>query len=303
MRYTVEIWDPDYGAPSTPELEDASENVEVNVEMAAEEWAPVLPEADVLSDIMFVDGVRRVDASLWIEQPPDFPGFALAATYAAGAVRCNGRASLESAAIGRGLFTSSTADDIVSDVGVYEVKATKGTTPEELWLGIQQRMADLEARVAREAGDAEVVVVDGPLSHHREIENAVGYIKTQKVQYLPLELRSVLTSLLPGFRTPIFLTTTSWSRYSWYLRLANHSGPAGGLVRCEIDGDVSRPQAIRLANRVSATLPRYASDRHKDPRAPQNLYPIGGLERDLRHRLGDRELAIRALRRAAAVAA
>jgi hypothetical protein len=302
MRYTVESWDPDYGAPSTAELEDASENVDVNVEVASGDWSPVLPDAEPLTDMLFVDGVRRVDASLWIEQPPDFPGFALAATYAAGAVRCDGRAELESADIGRGLFTSSAADDIESVVGMYKVKATKGTTSEELWLGIQQRMADLEAKVAREAGPAEVVVVDGPLSHHRDIENAIGYIKTQKVQYLPIELRPVLTSLLPGLRTPLFLTTTSWSRYSWYLRLANHSGPAGGLVRCEIDGDVDRVQAIRLANRVSASLPRFASERHKDPRAPQNLYPIGGLERELRHRLGDREIAIRALRLAAAAA-
>lgn len=300
MRYTVESWDPDYGAPSTAELEDASENVDVNVEVASGNWTPVLPDAEPLTDMLFVDGVRRVDASLWIEQPPDFPGFALAATYAAGAVRCSRRAELESADIGRGLFTSSAADDIESAVGMYKVKATKGTTSEELWLGIQQRMADLEAKVAREAGPAEVVVVDGPLSHHRDIENAVGYIKTQKVQYLPMELRPVLTSLLPGFRTPLFLTTTSWSRYSWYLRLANHSGPAGGLVRCEIDGDVDRVQAIRLADSVSASLPRFASERHKDPRAPQNLYPIGGLERELRHRLGDREMAIRALRLAAA---
>ncbi len=300
MRYTVESWDPDYGAPATADLDDASENVDVNVEVVSDAWSPVLPDAEPLTDMLFVDGVRRVDASLWIEQPPDFPGFALAATYAAGAVRCNGRAELESADIGRGLFTSSAADDIESAVGMYKVKATKGTTSEELWLGIQQRMADLEAKVAREAGSAEVVVVDGPLSHHRDIENAVGYIKTQKVQYLPMELRPVLTSLLPGFRTPLFLTTTSWSRYSWYLRLANHSGPAGGLVRCEIDGDVDRVQAIRLADSVSASLPRFASERHKDPRAPQNLYPIGGLERELRHRLGDREMAIRALRRSAA---
>jgi uncharacterized protein len=300
VRYTVESWDPDYGAPSNAELEDASENVDVNVEVVSDAWTPVLPDAEPLTDMLFVDGVRRVDASLWIEQPPDFPGFALAATYAAGAVRCNGRADLESADIGRGLFTSSAADDIESAVGMYKVRATKGTTSEELWLGIQQRMADLEAKVAREAGSAEVVVVDGPLSHHRDIENAVGYIKTQKVQYLPMELRPVLTSLLPGFRTPLFLTTTSWSRYSWYLRLANHSGPAGGLVRCEIDGDVDRVQAIRLADSVSASLPRFASERHKDPRAPQNLYPIGGLERELRHRLGDREMAIRALRLAAA---
>jgi hypothetical protein len=277
-------------------MDDGSENVDVSVERQPERWEPILPDSAAATDILFVDGVRRVDASLWIDQPPDFPGFGLAATYAAGAVRSNGHAVLESALVERGLFTAAPARDVDTRVGTYQVKATKGTTPEELWLGIQQRMGDLEERAARDVGEADLVVVDGPLSHHREVKNAVGYVKTQKVQYLPMELRGVLTSLLPGFRTPLFLTTTSWSRYSWYLRLANHSGPAGGLVRCEIDGNTDVVTAARVANRVSATLPRFASERHKDPRAPQNLYPIGGLERELKHRLGDRELAVRALR-------
>lgn len=300
MKFSVESWDPDYGAPSTADLDDASENVEVGIELPAEEWKPVLPDSDRIADLLFIDGVRRVDASLWIEQPPDFPSFALAATYGAGAVRCDGRARIVAAEVSRGLFTGAVASDVETRVGTYSVRATKGSTPEELWLGIQQRMGDLEAAVARSVGGAEVIVVDGPLSHHQDVENAVGYIKTQKVQYLPLELRHVLTALPVGYRTPLFLTTTSWSRYSWYLRLANHAGPAGGLVRCEISGDRDTVQAIRVANQVSATLPGFASDRHKDPRAPQNLYPIGGLERELKHRLGDRELAIRALRTAAA---
>ena len=37
----------------------------------------------------------------------------------------------------------------------------------------------------------------------------------------------------------------------------------------------------------------------KDPRAPQNLYPIAGLERELRRRLGDPALLYRSLRAAA----
>lgn len=299
MNFTVETWDADYGAPTDADMDDASQNVDPTVESKVESWAPIAPDVDPGSDVLFVDGVRRVDASLWIDQPPDFPGFALAATYAAGAVRCNGRAVLEVAEVGRGLFTSSGAEDIDTSVGTYQVKATKGTTSEELWLGIQQRMGDLEGKVAREAGEAEMIIVDGPLSHRRDLPRAVGYIKTQKVQYLPLELRSVLTGLAPGYRTPMFLTTTSWSRFSWYIRLANHAGPAGGLVRCEIEADMTVVQGKRIADTVTATLPRFASERHKDPRAPQNLYPIGGLERDLKHRLGDRELAVRALRRAA----
>ena len=299
MRFTVEAWDSDYGAPTEAELDDASQNVDVSVEVRAEDWRPLLPEIGPVDDILFVDGVRRVDATLWIDQPPDFPGFALAATYAAGAVRCNGRALIEESQVERGLFTSAPAADVMTSIGTYQVKATKGTSSEELWLGIQQRMGDLEAAVTRKAGGDEMLVVDGPLSHVRDLDNAVGYIKTQKVQYLPLELRQVLTALPAGYRTPLFLTTTSWSRFSWYLRLANHAGPAGGLVRCEIDAGMTAADAARVATRVSATLPRYASDRHKDPRAPQNLYPIGGLERELRHRLGDRELATRALRQAA----
>lgn len=300
MRFTVETWDSEYGAPTDPELTDATQHVDPSVEVRVEEWRPMLPETSPVADILFIDGVRRVDATLWIDQPPDFPGFALAATYAAGAVRCNGRAVVEEARVERGVFTSAPAEAVDTAVGRYEVKSTKGTTSEELWLGIQQRMGDLEAAVSHETGGAELVVVDGPLSHARDIDNAVGYVKTQKVQYLPIELRQVLTSLPAGYRTPLFLTSTSWSRFSWYLRLANHSGPAGGLVRCEIDADTTPAAAAGVANRVSVTLPRYASHGHKDPRAPQNLYPIGGLERELRHRLGDRELATRALRRASA---
>lgn len=301
MRFTVETWDSDYGAPTDAELADASQDVAVEVEVKAQDWRPLLPETDPVDDILFVDGVRRVDATVWIDQPPDFPGFGLAATYAAGAVRCNGAARIEETAVERGIFTSAAAGDVATTIGTYQVKSTKGTTPEELWLGIQQRMGALEALVTHRVGAAELLVVDGPLSHARDLENAVGYIKTQKVQYLPLELRQVLTSLPAGYRTPLFLTTTtSWSRFSWYLRLANHAGPAGGLVRCEIDADTTSADAARVATRVSATLPRYASASHKDPRAPQNLYPIGGLERELRHRLGDREMAVRALRRAAA---
>ncbi len=299
MKFTVETWDAEYGAPTDPELIDATEKVDPTVEVRAEDWRPIASESDRVADVLFVDGVRRVDATVWIDQPPDFPGFGLAATYAAGAVRCNGRAVLEQAEVARGLFTAADATDVETAVGPYLVKATKGTTSEELWLGIQQRMGDLEALVASRTGGADLVVVEGPLSHSRDVENAVGYVKTQKVQYLPLELRQVLTSLPASCRTPLFLTTTSWSRFSWYQRLANHAGPAGGLVRCEIEADRPVSDAVRIANRVSATLPAFASTRHKDPRAPQNLYPIGGLERELRHRLGDRHLAVRALRVAA----
>ncbi len=56
---------------------------------------------------------------------------------------------------------------------------------------------------------------------------------------------------------------------------------------------------MRLADLTARLLPPLASAPHKDPRAPQNLVPIGGLERELRRRLGDQQLLYRALRSAA----
>lgn len=300
MRFTVEAWDPDYGAPSEADLVDSTENVDPSVELRPEQWRPLVPEIEAAEDILFVDGVRRVDANLWIERDGRFPGFGLAATFAAGAVRCNGGARVVAAEVRRGLFTGTDAEAVDTVMGTYAVMSTRGSTPEELWLGIQERMGDLEGEVAEKNADAALVVVDGPLSHRRHVTGAVGYVKTQHVQYLEDDLRGTLGGLPVGSRTPLFLTTTSWSRFSWYLRLANGTGPAGGLARCEVKADMPVNEAARVADLVTASLPRYASARHKDPRAPQNLYPIGGLERELRRRLGDRDLALRALRRAAA---
>jgi hypothetical protein len=74
-------------------------------------------------------------------------------------------------------------------------------------------------------------------------------------------------------------------------------------VRCEASSEVPIDAVPALADRLASVLPRFASRPHKDARAPQNLYPIAGLERELRRRLGDTHLLQRALRAAAVSAA
>jgi hypothetical protein len=44
---------------------------------------------------------------------------------------------------------------------------------------------------------------------------------------------------------------------------------------------------VDVADRVSHNLQRFASRPEHDPRAPQNLQPVGALEKRLRHELGD----------------
>jgi hypothetical protein len=190
---------------------------------------------------------------------------------------------------------------ITTTAGVYDARVVADGSPEGLILGVQQRMAALEIEVTRAVPDAELVVVDGPLRGRDDLPGVVGYVKTQHVRYLPDALQLVVGQLAPGERTPLFAIGGQWTRLSWYLRLPGVlAHPLSGIVRCEVGAAVSPADAARFADSVARLLPGFASSPHKDPRAPQNLYPIAGLERELRRRLGDPKRAERALRQAAA---
>jgi hypothetical protein len=298
MRFAVESWAPDYGVSGEADRE-TEVPTDTDVEVSGP-WTGIAPEARPAAEVCFVDGVRRVDANVWIEQPDDVPAYGVCATYAAGAVRCAAAAEVVVAMVERSLFTAAVgATDIETIHGRYTAHPAVGNSPEELWLRIQERMGALEGTVSAEVSGSELVVVDGPLSHHAHVPSAVGYIKTHHVHYLPIERRPILMTLEPGRRSPLFLIGGGSTRYSWYLRLAPGAGSTGGLVRCEITANRSVEEARSVADVVTATLPRFASAPHKDPRAPQNLYPIAGLERDLRRRLGDQFVMERALRRVA----
>ena len=139
--------------------------------------------------------------------------------------------------------------------------------------------------------------MDGPLRGRQHLPRALGYIKSHRSSYLPPELNALVGALAPGQRTPVFLMGTSWDRHSWYLRLPRAAGPPwAGVVRVECSADLPVADVIGLAGLSQACLGRFASAGYKDPRAPQNLYPIAGLERELRRRLGDPRLLYRALR-------
>jgi hypothetical protein len=79
------------------------------------------------------------------------------------------------------------------------------------------------------------------------------------------------------------------------------SGPWAGIVRLEIPQSAGLAPSIELASEVGSLIPSFAGVPHRDPRAPQNLQPIGALESHLRHLLGDARLAFRAVRDAASL--
>jgi len=301
MRFSVEAWATEYGSPMEADQLELSENaVNLIVECPTERWAPVSPPQVSEPDcIVFTDGVRRIDGRVWIEVDGQArPG--VCATYAAGAMRCDGRAGLAAATVERGLFSAVVdAEPIRCRHATYDVRRAQGDSPEELWIAIQERMGMLEGKIAG-AQEADLVVVDGPLKGVHGVPRAVGFVKTHHVAYLPPELNSVVAALEPGQRTPVFLTTGRWGRFSWYVKLPGGAGHLwAGVVRCEATADLEVEAAVELADMCATVLPRFASEPHKDPRAPQNLYPIAGLERDLRRRLGDPQLLYRGLKVAA----
>ena len=307
MKFAVESWDPAYGVSADESaLNPASEPVDATVEAELEAWEPIEPDpGDVPETIVFIDGIRRIDTRVWITDGTlARPG--ICASVAAGAVRCQpGSATIEAALVGRGLYTSAEdAESIdVGSCGIYELRTVFGDDDAALYLGVHNHMTALETAISQEVVDGELVVFDGPL-RGRDAATGVGYIKTQHVQYLEPAQQSVVGALGPGQRTPLFEIGDRFGRWSWYLRLPGPVvHPLSGIVRLELPGLGDATSAAARADAVSAALPRFASEPHKESRAPQNLYPISGLETQLRRRLGDTHLLEKALRTAAAAIA
>ena len=351
MSFSVDGWDPSYGASLELEgqLEESTARIDAGVEVPADRWRPIDPDAagPPPEALLFVDGVRRVEAQVWIDgdtapqdgapadtahkdAAPGEPTAALCASYAAGVVCCCAAgAHLVVTKLRRGLFSVAPhARDILTRAGGYQahhvtIKRPGAPVIPTLSQSLQGKLADVEKIAAAEArgmsgtvhpgntglpapsghpadSTSDLLIVDGPLRGRERLPRALGYIKSHHATYLPPELNALVGTLAPGQRTPAFHMGTSWDRHSWYLRLPGPAGaPWSGVVRIECPADLPVDEVTRLAGLSQRSLGRFASDSYKDSRAPQNLYPIAGLERELRRRLGDPRLLYRALREAA----
>ncbi|MCX7619662.1 MAG: hypothetical protein N2037_02320 [Acidimicrobiales bacterium] len=307
MRFTVETWAPEYsGAVGAPDAvpEAGTTVVDPNVELPVAEWRPIAPLATSpvpAPRVLFIDGVRRVEATVWISDDGGAVHRGLCASYAAGVVVCDGIAQIVECRLERGLFCSLANGEPIRtrrlDFGLHVV-AGGG---DALMLAIQKRMARLEVEVAAaHRGEASTIVVDGPLRDGHDDPDLVGYIKTHAVAYGPAIVSDVVAALEVGQRTPLMLLGVPNDRFSWYLRLPGPKAHGwSGIVRLEVLASRSVQEVVAKADALARELPRFASAAHKDPRAPQNLYPIAGLERELRRRLGDAAFVLRELREAA----
>ncbi|MFN8094315.1 MAG: hypothetical protein U0599_19235 [Vicinamibacteria bacterium] len=308
--YTLRLdpWAPEYeGSIQLTSDDGGGQPVDAAVEQAR--WEAIRP-ADAARPrvVAFVDGVRRVEHRLLVTRGTR-TAFGLLGSYGVGAVRVEGVARVSDALVGRAVVVSGgeAVDPFVAVVGdgrltvLFEPESVPENDPAAPLAGLQAKMRRSEAGVAeRIAAEVDVVFQDGPLTFVNAARHGcvVGFVKRLQQQYLEPAAEALLPRLDVGERTPLFLIPGKAARYSWYQRIAFGraiESALAGVVRLEAPAERGLAEAIRLADLSAREIPRFASSAARDPRAPQNLHPIGGLESRLKHLLGDPLLLRRAI--------
>ena len=312
-------WSPAQGPGSDAPLNAGGDDGPFRIDISVEGlWLPHHLSGDRASIVQIVDGVQRVEAYAVSDTASGAMVPGLFGSYAVGAVRCEpGRATVltdgDLLRVVRCYLQAGTTDeDLVLTVGQAELcfRATAVlhvSEPSELVRELTNRMLAAETRLVNRlsADCSALTLVDGPLRAGTAGRRVAGYIKRTANWYLGTEERAIFDDLGVGDRTPLFRLSVEGQakrdRFSWYVRIADlgpHLHPHASVMRLETWATVPVEQAARLADECARTLPQLAGSLIRDPRAPQNLTPVGGLEGWLRRLLGNREL----LRRYIAVA-
>jgi uncharacterized protein len=297
----IEVLDPRYDPGHGPVV-DAGAQVDINVEPLS--WEPRTPPPAPIGPLAFIDGAQRVEAWLRAIGTGDAPVGAAAVAIGVGAVVALPgevphivETTVERLVVTRGAETLHLA---ATDGISWRSLAATQPGPDPIAQTVSVHRSQLEHTLAERVATPDgLVVLDGRRAFVREgVGPIMGAIKSHQRAYLQGDAADVMAALGVGQRTPLF--AIGHDRWSWYQRLPV-ADPRGwqGILRGELPQTLGVAEAAALADRATRELPRFAGIPHRDPRAPQNLTPIGALEDYLRRRLGDRRVILRLIRRAA----
>jgi uncharacterized protein len=324
-NFRLEPWGTDYEPPIELGEELSISESEVDPTVETKDWAAFKPQKQpsLPNQLIFIDGRRRIDAAV-VGGEKDTIYYGAFGTIAVGAVDVNRMADTATYShltvrriLGFGGNQQAPLTRIPCPLGstaelIYEpVEPTGDNTPQVRKSLIQNVMLQAEDRLAAEllAKEPETLVIrDGQLRWYGKPDVTLGYVKTMRKNYLSGDYAALLWKLEPGERTPIFAIRDKSGlrrRWSWYLRsgspdvcpkrLGYHE--LQGIVRLELYSEaVPLDKAVEIADQSTYLIPQYASHPSRDPRAPQNLTPVGALERELGRRMGDRAVIERRLR-------
>ena len=232
--------------------------------------------------MLFVDGVRRVEARVWLDDGAGGAHPGICATFAAGAVRCDGTARVGPVIVGRGLFTSfGQAESVTPGQGSSPSRFAAGEGAEALSLALQERMGEAEVTAAEAASDA------GP-ADLRGDRRATARTPTPEPRRglredTPRRLPARQSSMRSSVRWPpgnVLRSSSSGRAGAGWPGTSDFPGDGNPLVRRRALRVLARPnrcpQAIALADRVTRTLPRFASEPHKEAQSAAKPLPDRG---------------------------
>jgi uncharacterized protein len=319
-QISLESWSIEYDNPInlTSEEDETNESIEI---IEAGKWEACQPSepSSYPENIIFIDGRRRLDGR-FLGKKEEQPLYGAFGTLAVGAVKItHNKASYVPPTIRRVIALGGDVKPPVSHIPcylgnhhqlIYDLCLTSSENlPQTPMLLIQKAMLETEARLAEQLSlEANTLVIrDGPLLYgkYQTPEKTLGYVKTMGKNYLNPEQSQLLWELKIGQRTPIFaIGKNNQKRLSWYLKSGNTSlsseklGYHGlhGIVRLDLHSQIDLKIAKEMADLSTNLILKYASHPTRDPRAPQNLTPVGALEKELGRRMGDRHVIERRLR-------
>ncbi len=318
MRIALDPWGGDYaGQISVPREANSAETTVQALEDPVEDvpWKAQRPQPPSLPAMTaVVDGVMRTDARAVVSQGENrFLG--LFCSLASGAVMVDHQVTIGPIHVKRLFITGggqSGPDPFFVPAGSgpplgYASLSSKATTQDKLSEALMTEMRQAESAIAEQlSGPDKLILADGNLTYIGGSSSVVGVIKSIHRMYLSNQRTQILEQLQPGERTPLFRIQggskrESYDVFSCYLRLTQPrliEHTFAGLVRLEVKASLGPRKAIGLLDQASIKVFRLASRAPKDPRAPQNLLPVGGLERQLRRRLGEPQLIRRGIEKA-----
>ena len=282
-RIYVEDWAVTYGSPYLVRSDEAAP-AEVRLVEDGSRLERHPGRQGEQERMAFVYGVRRGDASLYQEDPASGElRRGLAGSHACGAVFTEPGAVpvIERTQVSRLIvWGGGLSGGLPGQPGgwSWSVESIANTDPDAPLAELQERMRRAESLLAaRLCAEGFLTVLDGPLTFVRSSDQPMlGYIKTHHRPLLDPAAHRAVPALGGGERTSVF--TVGADRYSCYLRLADAgeaAGPWAGIVRLEVPQAAGLDAAVHAMDRAAAALPRFAGVAHRDPRAPQNLQPVG----------------------------
>ncbi len=298
-------------------LEESEEIGDPDIEL--KEWEPLegIPCEDV--DVVFVDGIRRTENLIYVEdEEGNFSEGAFVSLGAGALYMRYGRTnpaheSFQNFLIRRFLFLSKGLEieekSVTIEVGESRLEFFIEEAKKEISPYVNEVMARLESKVAEEAFRSrkpKLMITDGTVHYSAKVKELpfVGYVKKHKRRYVPNERSWIFRELGLGQRTPIVLIHSqptfegegakSFDKFTWYVRISEDEG-ISGVARLEVTAGIGLKRAKEIADLTAWLVPKFASTEFSDRRAPQNLLPIKHLENALRRRLGSQTLIRRAL--------